>query len=39
MVNMSNPADAALLGRASDRDRLAASLARGLTSFLGVKAR
>jgi N-acetylmuramoyl-L-alanine amidase len=39
MVNMSNEDDAALLARAADRDRLAASLARGLTSFLGVKAR
>lgn len=39
MVNMSNAADAALLGRASDRDRLAVSIARGLTSFLGVRAR
>ena len=39
MVNMSNAADAALLGRAAVRERLAASLARGLTSFLGVKSR
>jgi N-acetylmuramoyl-L-alanine amidase len=37
MVNMSNVADAALLGRAADRDRLAESLARGLAGFLGVK--
>jgi N-acetylmuramoyl-L-alanine amidase len=39
MINMSNTEDAALLSRASDRDRLAASLAKGLTSFLGVKTR
>ena len=39
MVNMSNTDDAALLSRAADRDRLAASLTRGLTSFLGVKTR
>ena len=39
MINMSNTEDAALLSRAADRDRLAASLAKGLTSFLGVKAR
>src|SRR6185436_2992787 len=32
MVNMSNEDGAALLARAADRDRLAASLARGLTS-------
>ena len=36
---MSNTDDAALLSRAADRDRLAASLTRGLTSFLGVKTR
>jgi N-acetylmuramoyl-L-alanine amidase len=35
MVNLNNPDDAALLGRASDRDRLANALAAALASHFG----
>ena len=35
MVNLNNPEDAALLGRAADRDRLSKALVAGLTSYLG----
>jgi N-acetylmuramoyl-L-alanine amidase len=37
MVNLNNPDDAALLGRAADRDRLAKALAGALTDYFGPK--
>ena len=35
MVNLSNSQDAALLGAAQDRDRLARALLRGIASYFG----
>jgi N-acetylmuramoyl-L-alanine amidase len=37
MVNLSNPNDAALLGRAANRDRLAKALAAALADYFGPK--
>lgn len=39
MVNLSNPDDAALLGRAAERDRLARGLAAALASHFGSSAK
>ena len=36
MVNLNNPSDAALLGRASDRTRLAQSLTNALVDYFGA---
>jgi N-acetylmuramoyl-L-alanine amidase len=37
MVNLNNPEDAALLGRAADRDRLAKALVAALSDYFGPK--
>jgi N-acetylmuramoyl-L-alanine amidase len=37
MVNLNNPDDAALLGRAADRDRLAKALAAALSDYFGPR--
>jgi N-acetylmuramoyl-L-alanine amidase len=39
VVNLNNPDDAALLARAADRERLAASLADGLTTYFARESR
>jgi N-acetylmuramoyl-L-alanine amidase len=39
MVNLNNPEDAALLGRAADRERLAKSLASALALHFGPVAK
>jgi N-acetylmuramoyl-L-alanine amidase len=36
MVNLNNPSDAALLGRAADRSRLAHSLTNALVDYFGA---
>ena len=38
MVNLNNPDDATLLGRATDRDRLAKALASALSDYFGPRA-
>jgi len=38
MVNLNNPDDASLLGRAADRDRLAKALANALSDYFGPRA-
>jgi N-acetylmuramoyl-L-alanine amidase len=39
MVNLNNPDDAALLGRAADRDRLAKALVAALSDYFGPRGR
>ena len=38
MVNLNNPDDATLLGRAADRDRLAKALGSALSDYFGPRA-